>query len=479
MDSGDIRPAARVREPRTLLASGPIGSFILSSLLFGFLMIGAVPPLRGPDETAHFLRAYGVAAGDLVPSILDADGRKGILLPPRLYADFEYFEGIRIAEKNAGWAGYRPVFRQYFHGVTDPMRAQPRFVPYAGSEGYSPVAYLPQVTAAMVAGALDLGFPATLYLMRLAGLVVTTVLIALAISILPQLGWALMVIAMLPAAAYGRSVINADAMALATALVTIALWLRGMLLPSVRRRAQLALSLMVRALTKPPNVAFVLIALRTPLEFSARSWLLVGATALPAVVASLLWTLAGQADVASWRMVEIPGQHPASFDPAAKISYLLDHPLHFPAAILESLDANALGELWRQVIGVLGLFDTVLQPWVYPMLTALLLGTFFVPLPIAPPARRQVAIVAGFTTLAYVAAVYFICYVAFTPIEAPSVWGVQGRYFIPVLSLVAVVIAALVTRGPDERLTRAMAISAAVLSGSASLEAILRVDWHV
>jgi uncharacterized membrane protein len=81
--------------------------------------------------------------------------------------------------------------------------------------------------------------------------------------------------------------------------------------------------------------------------------------------------------------------------------------------------------------------------------------------------------------LAYVAAVYFICYVAFTPIEAPSVWGVQGRYFIPVLSLVAVVIAALVTRGPDERLTRAMAISAAVLSGSASLEAILRVDWHV
>jgi uncharacterized membrane protein len=315
--------------------------------------------------------------------------------------------------------------------------------------------------------------------MRLAGLIVTTVLIALAISILPELGWALMVIAMLPAAAYGRSVINADAMALATALVTTALWLRGMLLPSVHRRAQLALWLMVSALTKPPNVAFVLLALRTPLEFSARSWLLVVATAFPAVVASLLWTLAGQADVASWRMVEITGQDPASFDPAAKITYMLDHPLHFPAAILESLDPKALGELWRQVIGVLGLFDTVLQAWVYPMLTALVLGTFFVPLPIAPPARRQIPIVAGFTTLAYVAAVYFICYVAFTPIEAPSVWGVQGRYFIPVLSLVAVIIAALVTRGPDERLTRVMAISAAVLSGSASLEAILRVDWHL
>jgi uncharacterized membrane protein len=85
---------------------------------------------------------------------------------------------------------------------------------------------------------------------------------------------------------------------------------------------------------------------------------------------------------------------------------------------------------------------------------------------------------AGATTLAYVAAVYFVCYLAFTPIEAPSIWGVQGRYFIPIFSLLAGVVAALVTRSADERLTRAMAISAAVLSGTASLEAILRVDWH-
>ena len=326
--------------------------------------------------------------------MLDADGRKGILLPPRLHADFEYFESIQIAEKNAGWAGYWPVFRQYFHGVPEPMGAQPTFVPYAGSEGYSPVAYLPQVAGAMIAGALDLGFLPTLYVMRLAGLVVTTVLIALAISILPQLGWALMAIAMLPAAAYGRSVINADATALATALVTTALWLRGMLLPSVHRPAQLALWLMLSALTKPPNVVFVMLA---PLRFSARSWLLVVATALPAVAASLLWIPRVKLTWPLGEWSRLTGRDPAAFDPAGKVSYLLDHPLDFPAAILGSLDANALGELWRQMIGVLGLFDTVLQPWVYPMLTALLIGTFFVPLPMAPPARRQIAIVAGFT----------------------------------------------------------------------------------
>jgi hypothetical protein len=34
----------------------------------------------------------------------------------------------------------------------------PTFVAYAGSEGYSPVAYLPQVAAALMARALDLDF---------------------------------------------------------------------------------------------------------------------------------------------------------------------------------------------------------------------------------------------------------------------------------------------------------------------------------
>jgi hypothetical protein len=38
-------------------------------------------------------------------------------------------------------------------------------------------------------------------------------------------------------------------------------------------------------------------------------------------------------------------------------------------------------------------------------------------------------------------------------------------------------IAAVVNRAPDERLGAAIAISAAVLSGSASVEAILKSDW--
>jgi uncharacterized membrane protein len=460
------------------LTISPVAAFVMASLLFGTLIILATPPLRGPDETAHFLRAYGVAQGDIVPSLRDAEGRKGILVPPRLYEGFDFFESVRIKEKEAGFA-YGPVFQAYFSReptTVDSGRA-PTFVAYAGSEGYSPVTYLPQAAAALVARALDLGFVPTLYLMRFAGLAILTGLIAYAIAIVPNLAWAFLAISMLPAAIYGRSVINADGSALAAAMVVTALWLRGILSPQLRIIGRQSFWMMLCALTKTPNLVFVLLGLMPLRGMRAGHWYLRALTILPAIAIALLWTFSSGADTATWRMVEITGQNLDAFNPVPKLTYLLDHPLHFPIAVISALHEKDLGELWRQVIGVLGLFDTVLQRWVYPTVSVLLLWTFLTRLPLAPAARYQVATIAGITVLAYIAVVYFISYLVFTPLDSSTVWGVQGRYFVPILSLVAIVVATVVNRAPDERLSAALAISAAVLSGGASVEAILKADW--
>jgi uncharacterized membrane protein len=463
---------------RRRLAISPVTLFVVVSLLFGTLIILLTPPLRGPDETAHFLRAYGVAQGDIVPSIRDAEGRKGILVPPRLYEGFDFFESVRIREKEAGFR-YGPVFRAYFSRppVTGDSDRRPTFVPYAGSEGYSPVAYLPQVAAALVARALDLEFVPTFYLMRFAGLAALTGLIAYAIAMVPNLGWAFLAIAMLPGAIYGRSVINADGSALAATMVVTALWLRGILSPQLHMLGRQSLWLLLCALAKAPNLAFVLLGLIPLRGIPARRWHLLALASVPAIAGAALWSFGSGADTAAWRMVEITGQSLDAFNPAAKLGYLLDHPMHFPAAVIGTLHEKDPGELWRQIIGVLGLFDTVLRSWVYPTVSGLLLYTFLTRLPLTPSARYQVAIVAGITALAYIAVVYLICYLVFTPLGADTVWGVQGRYFVPILSLVAIVVAAVVNRAPDERLRIAVAICAAVLSGGASVEAILRADW--
>jgi uncharacterized membrane protein len=443
------------------------------SLLFGSLVILATPPLRGPDETAHFLRAYGVAQGDLVPSLRDGDNRKGVLLPPRLYSGFDFFERVRVKEKEQGFS-YRSVFKAYQAAPAAEISPSAILVPYAGSEGYSPVAYLPQAAAALLARALDLTFLPTLYLMRLAGLVVLTGVIACAIAIVPAFRWAFVAVAMLPAAFYGRSVINADGSALAAALMVTALWLRGAICPRGARPGWQSLWMVLNALTKAPNVTFVLLELS---RLKRKGGWRVAFVVLPAIAAAAAWTTGSDADTAAWRMVELTGRSPAAFDPSAKLLHMIAHPMHFPSAVLGALDAKGLAELWGQTIGVLGLFDTVLLRWVYPAVSVLVLGSFFAPPAFAVSDRYRIAAAAAVTAIAYIVVVFLISYLVFTPSDVDRVWGVQGRYFIPILPLIAIVLGLLAGRGLGEPATAAFALASSVLSGCASVEAHLRTDW--
>jgi len=473
----EYRSTASLSGARVAPVLNAVTAFAALSLLFGTLIILVTPPLRGPDETAHFLRAYGIALGDIVPSTRDAQSRKGIVLASRLYEGFEFFESVRVKEKGTGWLGYGPVFQAYFSHQSAPIDSDPPpvFVPYGGSEGYSPVAYLPQVAAALAARALDLDFVATLYLMRFAGLAAMTAMIAYAIAISPQLAWTFVTIAMLPAALYGRSVVNTDGSALAAAMLVAALWLRGFSSPHGHQPGQLSFWMMFSALTKPTNLAFVLLGLMIP----ARRWPAVALTTLPAIGMALFWSVQSGADSGAWRMVEITGQDADAFDPVVKFSHLLNHPLHFPATVIGAIHEQGFGDLWQQAIGVLGLFDTVLQDWVYPTVSVLLVSTLFARLPLTPAARGKVAITAAVVACAYAVSVYLVCYLSFTPLDANIIWGVQGRYFVPCVPVVAIAFASAVNRGPEEWLRAGLAISAGVLSGSASIDAIMRADWHV
>ncbi len=72
-----------------------------------------------------------------------------------------------------------------------------------------------------------------------------------------------------------------------------------------------------------------------------------------------------------------------------------------------------------------------------------------------------------------------IFYLVWNPTRADEIWGLQGRYFVPVLALIAVAVAALLDRRPDPRVAATLAIAAAVISGAGSIDAILRADWDM
>jgi uncharacterized membrane protein len=368
-----------------------------------------------------------------------------------------------------------------FEQVIDAYRQRPLetaertavFVPYAGSEGYSPAAYLPQAAAALVARAAGLGFVSTFYLMRLAGLALMTAVIVYAVARTPSLKWSFATIAMLPSTLYGRAVVNADAAAFAFSLVVVAVFLRAVSgLPTGTPGTRSGWMLLC-ALSKPPNLAFVLLEWLRPR--TAGSWRVAAVATLPALAAAVLWSAVSTADVAAWRLVELTGAAAQEFNPGWKLHFMLTHPFEFPAAIFGMFRAMDMAEFMRQIIGVLGLFDTVLRPWVYTAIGLLLAATFVTPLHCA--ARLPAALAAGITTLIYSLAVLLIFYVIWTPIHADQVWGVQGRYFVPTLPLIAVVVSALVRRGLHAGATGMLAIACAMVSSAGCVDAILRSDW--
>jgi predicted membrane protein DUF2142 len=244
------------------LKSRPALAFVLLSLAFGSAISVVVPPLRGPDEIAHFLRIYSYARGGLLP-VTEVDGRKGIVIEHELYSQLSFFKnaGERFGRNREQGLRYGEIMKEYPHpgGTLREEEQATEFMPFAGTEGYSPAAYAPYVLAAAIANLLTLDFPNMLLLMRFLGLITFTAVAAYAIQLTPALKWAFVLIAMLPVAIYNRSVLSADGAALSYALVITALCFR-----SVQRHGRVwerSLWMTLCALSKQPQIVFVVLEL--------------------------------------------------------------------------------------------------------------------------------------------------------------------------------------------------------------------------
>jgi uncharacterized membrane protein len=466
--------AGRATRAARLVLTHPVAAFVFLSMLFGTLTLVLTPPLEGPDEPAHFLRAYGISVGEIIPMTADERGRKGIFVPARLHRGYAVFERALFKLGKVKDFDYRRFWVEYFQAVrTSTDDRAPVFQLYWGSEGYAPVAYLPQAAAALVARLADLDFVGTLLLMRFAGLAAMTALTAYAIAIAGRLGWTFFLIAMLPAALYGRSVVSADGAALASTMVIAALCLKAAR-SGEGRPWERSLFMTLCALSKAPQLAFILLeAMTRPFRQWPRHWRALALVVLPGLILAPLWVLAVSADSGAWRLFQNTDMPPEHFSFVWKLRFMLEHPLHFPKAVLTSLRWTR--DYWLQLIGILGWLDTWLQAWVYPVVTIALVAACLVPMQAERGTRLRIALVSALSAFAYWLAIYLIFFVAWTPIAAIEVEGVQGRYFLPMLPALALMVSALLTRGPASTTTAAIALAGAIVSGGAVVEAILRM----
>jgi hypothetical protein len=464
----------------TWIESRPAVFFLLLSFAFGSAISIVVPPLRGPDEIAHFLRIYSYTQGGLLP-VTEVNGRKGIFIESELYSKLSFFKdaGERFGQNRGHGLRYGDIMKEYRHSarrVNQEEQAR-KFLPFAGTEGYTPVAYAPYILAAAIGNVLRLDFPNMLLLMRLLGLITFTAVAAYAIKLTPKLKWAFVLIAMLPASIYNRSVLSADGAALAYAMVVTALcfsavWRHG-------QAWERSLWMTLCALSKQPQIVFVVLELMVyrmaDLRRRCNSLALV---ALPSLILSPLWVLAVSADIAVWRLAQAETYPREYFDPLWKLAYMWEHPLHFPLAAWTSVTAWG-DRLWPELIGILGWQDVWLTGWVYFVLTILLLIVSLQRLNLDKAIRTRVTIITILGVLGYLVTVYLIFFLTYTPVTIDHVRGVQGRYFVVALPMTAIFFASLINVGLPRGVLATVAIAGSLISGIVSFDALLRAHWYM
>ena len=249
------------------------------------------------------------------------------------------------------------------NGVTDHPAV---FAPFAGTEGYNPVAYIPYIAAGLIGRVFGLGFPDILIFMRLLGLATFTAVAAYAIAVTPVLKWAFVLIALLPVSLYNRSVLSADGAAFSTAMIITGLCLRAAWQPAAGRVWQRSLWMTLCALSKQAQIAFILLEFMVfRLTDLSRRWASVTAwSSYRPQYYRRFGCGPYQLRLVSGACRSKNDTHLKHNSTGTKLFYMWEHPLQFPLATWRAISVWG-DRLWQELIGIVGWQDIMLQPWVY------------------------------------------------------------------------------------------------------------------
>ena len=395
--------------------------FLMVSLPLCAAFAVVIPALRAPDEVVHFLRAFGITKGCL---IVPPDGM--VSLPSNVVPG-----GFS--------APYSEVFSVYsmLRGGDILLSAQSAAYSIQNAALYNPLVYAFCVIGIALGDIFSDSFYVLITMGRLANALGCTVMIYLAIRMIPRGKELLCLISLFPINLQERSSISADgptyaAAVLLTAFVLYMRYHREKM--DTKRMIQLYAMLVFTASCKVVYFAMVLLVVMIPREcFASKNQAILHRSL--AIVLTTLLSLSWVA-LASRYLGETQG----GANGAEKVIYALTHPLWYIKLMGVTSVRRLPGWALQSIAPPMGYFDIPVSK-----LFAALMGAAAVGIMIRDAAvlRREgekrdgtAALVMLVTSFAVLMLIFASLYVQWTPGEPPfieEIQGIQGRYFLPFL----------------------------------------------
>lgn len=397
----------------------------VATLLFALI----TPPFQSPDENQHYMKALQIAQGHV---LAEQRGQEvGAALPNDalgLYAhDFP-------EEKPGEPTRFDPgMFAPSWHA--DESRPGTGFGNFPNIANYSPTMYAPQALGIAIGAELGLPRIGGFYVGRLINLVVSLILLAAALRLMPFGRMAMLGIAALPTFSAQIGSNSPDAIINGLGFLGLALSLRfGYGVAGKQKATAIFLVTPLLALAKGVYLPLMAAGLRWPQgRGGRRPWLLIGAMALGALI-FILWMRANGGTQALYSIVSRKtGESVMTAPLADQLGTIVGDPIGYVKILISSMIER--GPVYAlQIVGRFG-WNTILLPLLAYPLAILMLGAA-----ILNGAGERYGLIQRLWWLAVAAGcavlVETACYLVGTPYGADYIQGVQGRYFLPLLPLV-------------------------------------------
>lgn len=400
--------------------SGAEAFLIASLLIFGSLVVFLTPLNSGYDEDQHLIRVWELSDFVFVPGRLSAAEMEF----PEAFFDISYRKQPLVEPVPADFWKENAGLRLYDRGY--------HYRPLKTRSVYSPPLLLPQALVMRYLGRReDLPVLTVYYAIRYAGLFSYLVLTWLAVRLTPYYTWRFLFLILSPMAIFQASTISADSISNGIGFLFIAACL------ALRERSDLgwketgwliALVFML-FLSKVNQVPLALLpfALIPPKNFKVKPAypLLIAASVILFTIEVIGWNWLASSNVSviARNGISLPGQ----------IEYILSNPLHFLKVIFNDLFFRGPAYL-LQWIGVYGYGTGIVPGITYVFFLLGLAGTLFLKEDGKQPDRRTRLVLVSFF-LAICLATISLFYFTLTEVGEKTVYGVQGRYFVPVAPL--------------------------------------------
>jgi uncharacterized membrane protein len=275
----------------------------------------------------------------------------------------------------------------------------------------------------------------SLYLARLLLGFTSIGLVFLAIKLIPYKKYLLVAIGLIPMLLFQQSVVTVDGVsyALLALFISYILYLREASVITRKRWLILGLMSVGIVLAKPLIFLFLPFILLLAKRRNV-SWICLIAVA--SIVTLVGWTM-----LTSVRAGAMPSVStvPDGVNGQEQLKGLVENPKRGLRVAWNTYMTPYGDDQARGVIGVFGAADTYYPLWMSASYAILLGMLFFINIDVKRSKRieKKWIILVIILCIAYFAAVNLAIYMSYTPVNFDIVYGVQGRYFLPIVIVVA------------------------------------------